>query len=85
MIKLVNRIKEEFSSNAVIEIYILDEVGVPCELYSGIPNALQASFFEDVYIILYSVLCTISYYILCYYNTGSCETQHILCVQRGRY
>jgi hypothetical protein len=54
MYKLVTRIREQFSNDAVIEIYVLDEMGKPYEMYSGLPSGLKLSIFEEV---LFSLRC----------------------------
>ena len=48
MERLVTKIKEQFSREAVIEIYILDESGSPMELYSGLPHALTTNYLDMV-------------------------------------
>jgi RNase H-fold protein (predicted Holliday junction resolvase) len=48
MERLVTKIKEQFSREAVIEIYVLDESGSPMELYSGLPHALTTNCLDLV-------------------------------------
>lgn len=48
MERLVSKIKEQFSREAIIEIYVLDESGSPIELYSGLPHALTSNCLEQV-------------------------------------
>jgi hypothetical protein len=48
MDRLVTKIKDQFSREAVIEIYVLDESGSPMELYSGLPHALTANCLDMV-------------------------------------
>lgn len=48
MKRLVSKIIDQFSHEAIIEIYVLDEAGKPLELYSGMPTGLTSKFFEEV-------------------------------------
>lgn len=48
MKRLVSKIIDQFSHEAIIEIYVLDEAGKPFELYSGMPTGLTSKFFEEV-------------------------------------
>ena len=48
MKRLVAKIIDQFSHEAIIEIYVLDEAGNPFELYSGMPSGLTSKFFEEV-------------------------------------
>jgi len=48
MDRLVKKIKEQFSHEAIIEIYVLDETGRPMELYSGLPSGLTPSYLHEV-------------------------------------
>jgi hypothetical protein len=48
MDRLVAKIKDQFSREAVIEIYVLDETGCPIELFSGLPHALTTNNLEMV-------------------------------------
>ena len=41
MQRLVERIKSEFSSDMLIEVYVLDNNGDPFELYTGLPDGLN--------------------------------------------
>ena len=45
---LVKKIKEQFTANSIIELYVLDETGVPFELYSGLPEGLTVVFMEQI-------------------------------------
>jgi hypothetical protein len=48
MERLVTKIKDQFSREAVIEIYVLDDSGSPIELFSGLPHALTTNNLEMV-------------------------------------
>lgn len=48
MKRLVAKIIDQFSHEAIIEIYVLDELGKPFELYSGMPSGLTSKFFVEV-------------------------------------
>jgi hypothetical protein len=48
MKRLAARIIDQFSHEAIIEIYVLDEAGKPLELYSGMPSGLTYKFFQEV-------------------------------------
>ena len=57
MKRLVSKIIDQFSHEAIIEIYVLDEVGKPFELYSGLPTGLTSKFFEQVLDFRMSFFC----------------------------
>lgn len=44
----MNKIREQFLHEAIIEIYVLDDTGTPLELYSGLPTGLNTSHMEEV-------------------------------------
>lgn len=48
MRRLASKVMEQFSQEAIIEIYVLDEEGRPCELYSGLPSGLTPRFFQEI-------------------------------------
>lgn len=65
MERLVAKIKEQFSKEAIIEIYVLDESGSPIELYSGLPQALTSNCLEQVFIFIsYSFIIYLYFYLL---------------------
>ena len=46
MQRLVERIRSEFGLDMIIEVYVLDNNGDPFELFTGLPDCLNASHFQ---------------------------------------